>query len=107
MSVLSDHFVENIKEVLLQLTDGYHLKESFLQETDPETLNNHLYKRVLILRSYLDEEDIEPEVAEKLVKTDLVDCVFVGTESDGYNNDLDEDWTKDDLTFMEQCKLWI
>lgn len=107
MSVLNDDFVSNIKELLLQVTDGYKLKESFLQTEKPEELDNHLYKRVLIINSYLGEEDIEPEVAEKLVHTDLRDCIFVGTAADGYNNDVDEDWTKDDLVFMEECKLWV
>ena len=105
--VLDETFVANIKELMLQVDNGMGLKQSFITTEDPEELDNHLYKRILVIRSYLGDEDISPEEAEKLVKTDLVDCVFVGTEGEGYNNDVDEDWTKENLAFGEECKLWV
>lgn len=98
--VLSEGFIEELKKVLEYVRSAEY--SNFI-ECDNEALNNHVYKSVLMLDSYLGDEVIDHDVAIRLLTTDVRDCVMVGTEQEGYTH-LEEG---EEINQFEETKLWI
>lgn len=98
--ILNEGFVEELKKVLDYVrTTEYN---NFM-ECDNEALNDHIYKSVLILDSYLRYEVIDHDVATRLLETDVRDNIMIGTEQEGYTH-LEAD---EEVNQFEETKLWI
>lgn len=98
--LLNEGFVEELKKVLEYVRSSEY---SNFMECDDGALNDHVYKSVLILDSYLGDEVINHDVAIRLLETDVRDCVMIGTEQEGYIH-LEED---KEINQFEETKLWI
>lgn len=97
--LLNERFLEELDKVLDYLRENE--QKDF--RNDEENRNDHIYLSVLILNSYLGNEEIDDEDAKLLLDTNLKDNVYVGIEDQGYKN-LEEG---EEILGMEICKLWI
>lgn len=105
MSVLNEMFASEVKSICEYILGSE--KDSWLDESDPQVLDSHVYKKALVVMSILGEQDIEPYDAERLLKTDCKDGVMIGNEQEGWTEIDEEDWTEEDCTQWEKCQLWI
>lgn len=107
--LLNDTFLESLNRVLEYLAAGED-REDFLENDDPD---GSIYKEVLIIRSFLGQDDITFHEAKQLLKTDCAKSVYYGSKNEcdfGFTQDkeeminLTEDEYNDDY---QQFKFWI
>lgn len=101
MSILNDHFRSELQSIVDYILDSEY--DDFMDENSDDVLDDHVYKRALVINSYLGEQDIPKEVAIRLLNSDVADSVMVGNETDGYT-ELQEG---QEISDNDECQLWI